>query len=77
MPGHRNQPVKIEAWKSVAQRGQVVRALDLKSGDLEFKSRSDQLLDLWQIVSVSTPRLRLYIAALIHTVAGAGCSKHA
>ena len=44
------------------QRGRVVRALDLKSGDPVFKSRPDHQLDLFQGVRGSTPRLRLYIA---------------
>ena len=34
----------------------------LKSGDPEFKSRSDHQLDLFQVVLGSTPWLRLYIA---------------
>ena len=40
----------------------MVGALDLKSGDPEFKSRSDHQLDLSHIVPGSTPRLRLYKA---------------
>ena len=36
-----------------------VRSLDLKSGDPEFKSRSDHWLDLSQVVPGSTPRLYL------------------
>ena len=44
------------------QRGWVFRSSDLKSGDPEFKSRSDHLLDLFQVVLGSTPRLWLYIA---------------
>ena len=44
------------------QRGRVVRAPELKYGDPAFKSRSDQQLDLFQVVSGSTPRLRLYKA---------------
>ena len=38
--------------------------LGLNSGDPEFESRSDQQMDLFQVVSGSTPphRLRLYIA---------------
>jgi len=38
----------------------VVRALDLKSGDPEFKSRADHLLDLFKLTPASAPRLRLY-----------------
>ena len=54
------------------QRGRVVRAADLKSGDPEFKfksgdpefkSRSEYYLDLFEVVLGSTPRLRLYIFA--------------
>ena len=41
---------------------QVVRVPDLKSGDPEFKSFSDHKLDLFQVVSGSTPQLHLYIA---------------
>ena len=37
-------------------------APDLKSGDAELKSSSDNELDLFQVVSGSTPRLRLYKA---------------
>ena len=44
------------------QRGRVVRAPDLKSGDSEFKSRSDHLRDLFEVVPGSTPWLRLYKA---------------
>ena len=40
----------------------MVRALDLKTGDPEFKSCSDYQLDLFQVVPGSTPRLHLYIA---------------
>ena len=40
----------------------MVRSLDLKSGDPEFKSPSDHKLDLSQVVPGSTPRLHLYIA---------------
>ena len=36
-----------------------VRALDLKPGDPEFKSLSEHQLDLFQIVSGSTPWLHL------------------
>ena len=35
---------------------------DLRSGDLEFSSRPDHLLDLFQLVPGSTPRLHVYIA---------------
>lgn len=35
---------------------------NLKSGDLEFKSRSVHQLDLFQVVPGSTPWLCLYIA---------------
>ena len=38
----------------------MVRVPDLTSGDLEFKSRSDHQLDLFQVILGSTPRLRLY-----------------
>ena len=38
----------------------MVQAPDLKYGDPEFKTRSDQQLELFQVVSGSTPRLRLY-----------------
>ena len=38
----------------------MIRAPDLKSGDPEFKSRSDHQLDLFQVVPGST-------AALVHT----------
>ena len=37
----------------------VVRMLNFKSGDPEFKSRSDHQLDLFQVVLGLTPRLRL------------------
>ena len=40
----------------------MVRARDLKSGDPEFKSRSDHWLDLFEVVPGSTPGLCLYIA---------------
>ena len=40
----------------------MVEALDLRSGDPEFKSRSDHRLYLSQIVPGSTARLRLYKA---------------
>ena len=40
----------------------VVKVPDLKSGDPEFKSCSDHLLDLFQVSPGSTPRLHLYIA---------------
>ena len=43
------------------QRGPVVRSLDLKCGDPEFKSRSDHRLDFSQVVPGSTPRLHLYV----------------
>ena len=52
--------VETTLWRR--QRGRVVRASDLKSGDPEFGSRSDHLLDLFQVVPGSTPWLRLYIA---------------
>ena len=39
-----------------------VRASDLKSGDPEFRSRSDHKLDLFLVLPGSTPWLRLYIA---------------
>ena len=48
-------------FKLGRQRGRVVRVPDLKSGDPEFKSRSDHQLDLFEVVPCSTPRLRLYI----------------
>ena len=38
------------------------RALDLKSGDPEFKSRSDHNVDLFQLVPGSTPQLYQYMA---------------
>ena len=41
------------------QRGRVVRTPDLKSGDPEFKSRADQLLNLFQVVPGSTARPRI------------------
>ena len=41
------------------QRCRVVRAPDLKSGDPEFKSRSDHWLDLFLSAPGSTPRLVL------------------
>ena len=44
------------------QCGQGVRAPDLKSGNPEFKSRSDHQPDLFQVVLGSTPWLHLYIA---------------
>ena len=47
----------IGIWR---QRGRVVRAPDLKSGDPEFKSRPDHQLDLFQVEPGSTPRLRSY-----------------
>ena len=37
------------------------RALDLKSGDYEYRSRSDHLLDLSHIVPNATPRLHFYM----------------
>ena len=40
----------------------MVRAPDLKSGDLEFKSHPDNQLDLFQVAPGSTPELRSYIA---------------
>ena len=40
----------------------MVRALDLKSGDPEFKSHSDQQLDLSKIVPGLTAQVCLYIA---------------
>ena len=42
------------SWR---QLGRVDRALDLKSGDSECKSRSHHQLDLLQVVSSSTTRL--------------------
>ena len=44
------------------QCGRVVRVLDFKSGDPEFKSRSDHCLDLFEVDPGSTPRLRFYVA---------------
>ena len=41
------------------QRGRVVRAPHLKSGDPDFKSRSYHQLDFFQVVRGSTPLLRL------------------
>ena len=41
--------------------GRVVSAPDLKSSYPQFESRSDHQLDLFQVVSSSTPRLFLYI----------------
>ena len=49
----------MSEWR---QRGRVVRASSLKSGDPELKSRSDHKLDLFEVVPGSTPRLRSYIA---------------
>ena len=40
---------------------QWFRAPDSKSGDPEFKSRSDHQLDLFEVIPGSSPRLRLYI----------------
>ena len=40
----------------------MLRPLDLKTGDPEFKSCSDHQLDLFQDLFGSTPRLHLYIA---------------
>ena len=40
----------------------VVRVSDLKSGDPELGSRSDQSLDLFQVIPGSTPRPHLYKA---------------
>ena len=40
----------------------MVRVSDLKSGDPEFRSRSDYHLDLFEVVPGSTSRLRLYKA---------------
>ena len=51
--------VKPNLWR---QRGRVVRAPDFKSGDPEFRSRSDHSRDLFLGVLGFTPRLRLYIA---------------
>ena len=42
--------------------GRVVRASDMKSGDPEFKFRSDHQLDLLQVFPRSTPWLRIYVA---------------
>ena len=44
---------------SSRQRGRVVRALDLRSGDSEFKSRSNHQLDLFQVVSFGCADLPL------------------
>ena len=44
------------------QRGRVVRTPDLKALDPEFKSRSDQLLNLFQVVPGSTARPRIHRA---------------
>ena len=44
------------------QRGRVVRAPDLNSGDPEVKSHPDYQLDFFQVAPGSTPRLRLYTA---------------
>ena len=41
------------------QRGPVARVPHLKSGDFEFKVRSDHQLDLFQVVSCLPPLLRL------------------
>ena len=46
---------------AVTSDNRVVRALDLKSGYPEFKSRSDHQLDLFQVVPGSPPWLHLYI----------------
>ena len=42
------------------QRGLVVRASDLKSGDPELKSRSDHQLDLFQVVMFRKHRARQF-----------------
>ena len=47
--------------KKRRQRSRMVWAPDLKSVDLEFKSRPDHQLNLFQVVPGSTPLLRLYI----------------
>ena len=44
------------------QRGTMVWWWDLKSGVREFKSRADPHVKLVQLMSGSTPRMRLYIA---------------
>ena len=48
---------------SMRQGGRVVRPLDLKSGNPEFKFRPDHQLDFFLVAPGSTPRLRLYIAS--------------
>ena len=40
----------------------MVRAPDLKSGDLEIESHSDHLVDLSQVALGSTPQVDLYMA---------------
>ena len=52
--------VHLGAWLSTLSHH--LEAAWPKSGDPEFKSRSDQKLDLFEVVPGSTPRLRLYIA---------------
>ena len=44
--------------------GRVVRVPDLKSGDNDFKSRSDNLLVLSQVDPALSPRLCLSIGQL-------------
>ena len=41
------------------QRDRVVRALDLRIGGPEFKSRSDRWLELFSVVPSSNPRPHL------------------
>ena len=47
----------------------MVRTPDLKSGDPEFKSHSDQLLNLFQVVPGSTAHM-LRLIALIGVISG-------
>ena len=52
----------VNSYEFRRQRGRVVWALELKSDEPEIKSRSDNQLDLFQVVPSSPPRLRVYIA---------------
>lgn len=52
----------VSSAQARRQCGQMLRPLDLKTGDPEFKSSSDHQLDLFQEVPGSTPWLHLYIA---------------
>ena len=57
----------------------MVRVPGSKSGNTEFKSHSDHQLDLFQVVSDSTPQLPLYMKQIVHKLnnnAKLGCIDH-